>query len=273
MSRARREALLAWYHRTQRSLPWRGTTDPYAVLVSEVMAQQTQVSRVVPHYERFLEQFPTVTALAHAPLSAVLTAWSGLGYNRRARYLHEAAKSIDRNGWPGNAGALRDLPGLGPYTSAAVACFAFGEPIAAVDTNAKRVLSRWAGRELAGRELAAHADAALDRAHPQDWNQAIMDLGARLCTPATPDCDGCPVAGWCADPSVYSPPARQARFAGSVRQARGAVLRWLVEHGSTADNALSEVLGVERPRLVAALTALEADGMITSTGGGWMVAD
>lgn len=273
MINARRAALLTWYDRTRRPLPWRDTTDPYAVLVSEVMAQQTRVSRVVPFYERFLQEFPTVEALAAAPLSAVLAVWSGLGYNRRARYLQDAARFVVENGWPRSAGGLQQLPGLGPYTSAAVACFAFGERIAAVDTNAKRVLSRWVGRELSGRPLTEEADVEIDPSRPQDWNQAVMDLGARLCTPRDPDCGNCPMVDWCADPAVYSPPARRARFDGSIRQARGAVLRTLIEQGAAPLGTLVATLDIERSRLLSALTALEAEGMIETTARGWVVVD
>jgi A/G-specific adenine glycosylase len=270
---ARRRALLAWYDRTRRPLPWRDTADPYAVLVSEVMAQQTQVARVIPAYERFLARFPTVESLAAAPLSAVLAAWSGLGYNRRALYLHEAARSVAADGWPETAAGLRQLAGVGPYTSAAVACFAFGQPIAAVDTNARRVLSRWAGSALDPDQLTKAANQELDPDRPADWNQAVMDLGARLCSPRSPDCGNCPVADWCADPAVYAPPPRQSRFAGSVRQARGQVLRRLVEHGSAPLSVLTESLEIDHPRLRAALAALETEGLITQIGTRWAVTD
>ena len=272
MIEARREALLAWYDRHRRPLPWRDEADPYSVLVSEVMAQQTQISRVVPHFERFVEQFPTVEALAAARFRSVLAAWSGLGYNRRARFLHEAAKRIVSEGWPESAATLQALPGVGPYTAAAVASIAFGEPVAAVDTNARRVLSRWQGVELSGTGLQAAADSALPPSRAADWNQAIMDLGAGYCRPR-PLCLGCPVDQWCADASVYAPPGSQSTFAGSTRQARGAVLRKLLDEGTTPVPALVE-LGIEQARLAAALESLHTDGLIRPSGEeAWAIAD
>jgi A/G-specific adenine glycosylase len=268
---ARREALLAWYDRNRRHLPWRDEADPYSVLVSEIMAQQTQISRVVPHFERFVENFPTVEALAAAPFRRVLGAWSGLGYNRRARFLHEAAQRIVAEGWPDSAAALQALPGVGPYTAAAVASIAFGEPIAAVDTNARRVLSRWEGVELSGTGLQAAADSELPASRAADWNQAIMDLGAGHCRPR-PHCVDCPVDPWCKDPSVYAPPASQSTFAGSVRQARGAVLRKLLEEGVSPATVLTE-LGIEPNRLAAALESLRNDGLIKPSGEAWVIAD
>ena len=268
---ARREALLAWYDDHRRRLPWRDEADPYAILVSEIMAQQTQISRVVPHFERFVAEFPTVEALAGASLQTVLAAWSGLGYNRRARYLHEAARYLVEHGWPDSAAGLQTLSGVGPYTAAAVASIAFDEPIAAVDTNAKRVLSRWTGQALSGARLQEVAGSELPRSRAADWNQALMDLGAGLCRPR-PVCAGCPVSAWCADPSVYAPPLRQSEFAGSVRQARGAVLRRILEDGPAASTGLAD-LGIEPTRLASALQSLHSDGLIRSIGEVWAIAE
>ncbi len=200
----------------------------------------------------------------------MLAAWSGLGYNRRARYLQAAAVHVHNHGWPATARGLQDLPGVGPYTAAAIASFAYGEAVAAVDTNAKRVLSRWNGTALGGRELAAAADQALDRSRPADWNQAMMDLGARVCTPR-PDCDPCPVSSWCVVPSVYAPPPRQNRFVGSRRQARGSVLRALVAVESATRTTLAHQTGLELDRLLDALSALESEGMVERSGRRWQV--
>jgi A/G-specific adenine glycosylase len=273
VTRARREALLAWYDDERRLLPWRDSGDPYRVLVREVMAQQTQISRVAGHYERFLQQFPTVEALANASQAEVLSAWSGLGYNRRARYLHAAAARITNNGWPRTVAELGELPGVGPYTAAAVACFAFGEPVPAVDTNMKRVLSRWVGRPLAGAELAAAAGAELDRTRAADWNQAVMDLAAGICSPRTPSCDVCPVEAWCSNPAIYVPPPKQGRFVGSTREARGAVLKTLIGAGTTTEVALAMQSGIDRRRLAVALATLERDGLIQQSNGAWALAE
>jgi A/G-specific adenine glycosylase len=273
VTRARQEALLAWYDGARRDLPWRSTRDPYRVLVSEVMAQQTQISRVAGHYGRFTQQFPTVEALASASLAEVLSAWSGLGYNRRARYLHAAAARVVTHGWPTTAAGLRELPGVGPYTAAAVACLAFDEPVAAVDTNMRRVLSRWVGKPLAGNELTAAAATELDRARAPDWNQAIMDLGASICSPRAPGCNACPVQAWCSDSSIYVPPPQQGRFIGSTREARGAVLKTLIGVTTATESALAKDSGIERERLAVALADLELEGMIQQSNGAWTLAD
>jgi hypothetical protein len=162
-----RDALLRWYGRARRDLPWRRTTDPYAILVSEVMLQQTQVARVVPRYLEWIERWPTAPALAAASRADVLAAWVGLGYNRRALALHAAATAVARDGWPED---LRDLPGVGPYTAAAVASFAFGAQVTAVDTNARRVAARL-GRGA--------PDALLPAGRAAEWNQAAMGSGRR----------------------------------------------------------------------------------------------
>ena len=267
MTSGRREALLDWYDRTRRPLPWRRTRDPYAVLVSEVMAQQTQISRVVPYYERFIAEFPTPEALAEAPLAEVLAAWAGLGYYRRARFLQAAAAHVVEHGWPTTSTELQALPGVGPYTAAAVASIAFEEPVPAVDTNAKRVLSRWAGTALVGAALTEAATTALDKARPSDWNQAMMDLGARVCTPR-PACSECPVAAWCTDASIYEPPVPQAPFAGSGREARGLIVRALVD-GTATTTRLARTTGLTTARLTKALAGLESDRLIERSGRRW----
>ncbi len=266
-SKARRQALLDWYHRHQRELPWRHTRDPYRILVSEVMCQQTQAERVIPRYNRFLRRFPDVASLATAAPAEVLEEWSGLGYNRRAIHLHRAARKVVHEGWPCTVEGLRRLPGVGPYTAAAVACFAFGEVVPAVDTNTRRVLSRWSGTPLAGAPLAEAATEELDREEPAGWNQAIMDLGASLCTAQAPACTQCPVTRWCADPSVYQPPRSQGRFEGSSRQARGAVIRELIRYGPQTGVGLGRRAGVAPARLGPALAALVDDGLVVEVDG------
>jgi A/G-specific adenine glycosylase len=256
----RGDALVAWYRAEGRDLPWRTTTDPYRILVSEVMLQQTQVARVIPAYGRFLAAFPDVAALAAAPLDAVLAAWSGLGYNTRARRLREAARIVEAGGWPTTAAGLRRLPGVGPYTAAAIASFAFGEQVAVDDTNVRRVLSRWSGQHLAGTALREAAQAAIT-GDAATWNQAMMDFGATVCRP-TPRCDVCPVARWCADPTLYRPPPRQSRFQGSDRQVRGAVLRALGGHGWVDHTDLVTATGHGTDRVEAALETLVADGLV-----------
>jgi A/G-specific adenine glycosylase len=209
-----RERLLAWYHVHKRDLPWRRDLHPYRVWLSEIMLQQTRVAAVLEHYRRFLERFPTVEKLAAARETSVLAAWSGLGYYRRARMLHAAAKQIVAEcagQFPASAAELRNLPGIGRYTAAAIASIAFGQAIAVVDGNVARVLERFQGRMLAGEEVWREAEALLHRSRPGDFNQAMMELGATVCLPKQPICLACPVVELCATRGEIAKPAAKAR--------------------------------------------------------------
>jgi A/G-specific adenine glycosylase len=228
--------LLAWFDEHGRDLPWRRTRDPYAILVSEVMLQQTQVARVVPRYLAFLERWPTVEALAVAAAADVIRQWQGLGYNRRALNLHRAARQIAAEGWPED---LTGLPGVGRYTADAIARFAFELPVLPVDTNVRRVLERTDG---AFGPASAHA---------------LMDLGATVCLARIPRCDTCPLADGC--PSYgrrYEPLRKQSRFEGSFRQRRARALR-LVSERPRRHNSLDQD----------AVEALAADGLVQVRGG------
>jgi A/G-specific adenine glycosylase len=198
-------ALLAWFQAFGRDLPWRKTRDPYAILVSEVMLQQTQVERVVPRWRAWLARWPTVEALAAASPAEVIREWQGLGYNRRAVSLHRAARVVAEGGWPDD---LTDLPGVGPYTAAALANFAFGADILPVDTNVRRV------QERTGRSFDASCA------------QALFDLGATICLARVPRCGDCPLASACPSRGRrYEPLRRQSAFEGSFRQRRARALR------------------------------------------------
>jgi A/G-specific adenine glycosylase len=260
----RNAALGAWFLEHDRRLPWRRERSPYRVLVSEAMLQQTQAARVIPYFERFIAAFPTVTDLAVAPLADVLRLWSGLGYNRRARRLHEAAKRIAADGWPTDVDGLMKLPGVGPYTAAALGSLGFGLQVPAVDTNLKRVLSRWHGESLSGRALQIAAEGAMG-SDAATWNEAMMDLGAALCRPRKPRCEACPVADWCAGPDTYTPPPTQPRFEGSRRQVRGAVIRTLTRGEATVAELLRGVELRQRD-LEGILDDLESEGLIESSG-------
>jgi A/G-specific adenine glycosylase len=209
-----RRLLLTWYDRHRRDLPWRANHDPYRVWLSEVMLQQTRVAAVIEHYQEFLRRFPTIQKLAAAREASVLAAWSGLGYYRRARMLHAAAKVVVREyggKFPTTAEAWRALPGIGRYTAAAIASIAFDQPVAVVDGNVERVLQRVSGARLAGEELWKAANDLLDAKRPGDFNQAMMELGAVACTPRAPGCLTCPVIELCATRGEMAPTAKPAR--------------------------------------------------------------
>lgn len=204
LSKKTAQRLLDWYDLRQRDLPWRIDRDPYRIWISEIMLQQTQVQTVIPYYEAFLERFPTVEDLAAAPLEDVLARWSGLGYYRRARFLHAAAiEVVERGGFPTSSEGLRSLPGIGAYTAAAVASQAYGEVVPVLDGNVERLLSRRLAfdgdpKKSAGRQLLGTAAAdLLVPERPGDSNQAMMELGAMVCRPRNPRCDACPISHGC----------------------------------------------------------------------------
>ena len=195
-----RRALLSWYDASARDLPWRHTRDPYSIWISEVMLQQTRVAVVIDRYTRFLQRFPSIRDLARSRESTVLAEWSGLGYYRRARNLRAAARvivEVHKGEFPQPAAALRKLPGIGRYTAAAIASIAFGEQIAVVDGNVKRVLSRLHGRNLPSEKYWSAAQELVDDRRPGDFNQAMMELGAIICLPAQPNCTMCPIRKFC----------------------------------------------------------------------------
>ena len=237
---AMREDVLAWYARERRPFPWRGVRDPYAVLVSEVMLQQTQASRVAERFPRFMARFGSPAALAMASSGEVLAEWSGLGYNRRALALQRAAIAVARDGWPSDVEGLERLPGVGPYTARAVASLAFGVPVGVVDTNVRRWLLRRFGGPDEPRRLQILSDALASPgagAAVADWTHASMELGASVCRSRAPRCDACPLAPGCPSRAApgFVPVPRQPRLHGSDRAYRGAILKELAaSHGRAA---------------------------------------
>ena len=226
------DLLLAWFAEHGRDLPWRRTRDPYAILVSEVMSQQTQVERVVPRWLRWLERWPTVEALAAAPAADVIREWQGLGYNRRALSLHRAAQQVAAHGWPDD---LTELPGVGRYTADALASFAFGHPVLPVDVNVRRVSER------TGHDFSPAT------------GQALMDLGKTVCLARIPRCGACPLAASCRSRGRrFEPSRRQGPFEGSFRQRRAAALR--------------AVVAGSQPRDVEAVASLVRDGLVRVDG-------
>ena len=263
--------VLAWGVPRLRDLPWRQTRDPWAVLVSEVMLQQTQVARVVPRWHAFLDRFPTPDTCAVAPLGDVLREWQGLGYPRRARNLHATARRVVELGrFPHELHELLALPGVGPYTARAVMAFAFELDAAVVDTNIARVYARVAGERLTPKRVQTMADDACPTGDAWVWNQCLMDLGAVLCRPANPGCGECPVQRRCAwrggaavpDPAVGSSgvSGRQARFDGSDRQARGRLMKALSD-GPVARVDVAAVMQRDAATAARLLAALIDEGL------------
>ena len=230
VSRFRRD-LLSWYDQNRRELPWRRDADPYRVWVSEIMLQQTRVAAVLDHYARFMKRFPSVQALAAAREASVLAVWSGLGYYHRARRMHQAAKMIanQRKGnFPRSAEEWLELPGIGRYTAAAIASIAFGEPVAVVDGNVERVLERLLRAPLSRETAWGNAEKLLDSKRPGDFNQAMMELGATVCTPRAPECSACPLHRFCKTRGAGLVPSKKIRknktLYYALAQQNGAVL-------------------------------------------------
>jgi A/G-specific adenine glycosylase len=282
--------VLRWYRRHRRALPWRETRDPYAIWVSEVMLQQTQVATALPYYRAFLARFPTFASLAAAREPQVLAAWSGLGYYRRARHLHAAARQVvcDHHGRiPDNPQTFARLPGVGRYTTGAVLSISFDRPLPALDGNVARVLSRvYAMRATVrdpggARRLWSLAGTLVPMRRPGDWNQALMELGATVCLPRTPRCGDCPIAKWCAARAqgrtgAY-PPAPARRATERVRRAVALIERrrrmLMTPRRGPLLEGLWEPPGVElpgtspaRPRLARALRALGVHARLVPTG-------
>lgn len=289
------EPLLQWGVPQLRDFPWRKTRDRWAVLVSEVMAQQTQVSRVVPKFLNFMNSYPRPIDCASVPLSELLALWSGLGYPRRCKNLHDAAKQIVMNhggNVPGDLDALLALPGVGPYTARAVLAFADEADVAVVDTNVARVLARLTNTPLSVQLSQELADELLPPSRGWEWNQVVMDLGAQVCTARSPRCEDCPISKWCrwkraldaasrndeqhdvdqdpGDPArltaLTSKP--QARFEGSDRQARGYLMRALTTNG-VHERDVSKVMRLtgQPDRAKRLLRSLVQDGLVVVVDG------
>jgi A/G-specific adenine glycosylase len=267
--------VLDWFASRERAYPWRATRDPYRVWVSEVMLQQTQAARVVPAFEAFVRRFPSVHELATGSRSDVVRAWGALGYNRRAVALSEASRIVVRDHGgrlPSDLERLRGLPGVGPYTAAAVASIAFGIPVAAIDTNVRRIVARvHLGVDTddpSPSEVARLADVWLDRDDPGRWNQALMDLGREVCRP-WPRCERCPLGAVCRFRAAGLPvrPARrkQVPFEGSARQVRGAIVRALRTRDPMTVGELVVETGFHQDRVARSVAALAREGIVSAS--------
>jgi A/G-specific adenine glycosylase len=266
--------VLRWGLPRLRDLPWRRTRDPWAILVSEVMLQQTQALRVIPKWHEFMTSYPSPSDCAEASLGDVLRLWQGLGYPRRARNLHASAIRIAAlDQFPSTLDALLQLPGVGEYTARAVLVFAFEADAAVVDTNIARVLARVTGRRLTAKQAQAAADAFLPRGDSWAWNQCLMDLGAVLCRPTSPGCADCPLQDHCAwrglgnDPSIGSAGVStpQARFAGSDRQARGRLMKALAD-GPVPVERVAAVMRCDAARAARLAGDLQREDLVVQRG-------
>jgi A/G-specific adenine glycosylase len=278
--------LLAWFALNRRDLPWRNTRDPYQILVSEVMLQQTQVDRVIPYYERWLAKFPDLNALADAPTRDAIEAWAGLGYNRRAVNLQRTARAVrdeHAGDFPSDITGLLTLPGVGPYTAGAIAAFAFEQDVVFVDTNMRRVVHRLVFGsdipEMTATEpmVLAAAESLLPEGHGWIWNQALIEFGALQCTRRRPACIVCPMQKECsAFPAIQTDIAElpvgnrlksEGTFEGSNRQYRGRVVKTLRTSSSIAMNELGPTIKVDyteadQPWLYALVEGLQRDGLV-----------
>lgn len=251
-----RRRLLAWYAVHRRELPWRGENDPYKILVSEIMLQQTGVERVRAYYPRFLQEFPDFATLAAAPRLDVLRVWGGLGYNRRAVYLHECAKAVVRDHGgilPSDPVRLKQLPGVGPYTLAALRSFAFHEDVATIDTNIRRVIGRIGfATATTPAAIARWAAELVPPGRSSEWNQALMDFGSAQCTANRPDCRSCPLQDLCHTAGSGSIPTRQVAepkepFYGSRRYVRGRIVAHLRTLAAGSSIPLADLAAIVQP--------------------------
>lgn len=261
-----RKAILDHYATRGRSFPWRETRDPYSILVSEMMLQQTQTRRVVPKYIEWLEAFPDAAALANSPLPAVIEHWVGLGYNRRAKYLQEACRMVTEihgGEFPKDAETLQKLPGIGPYTARAVTTFAFNVPQVFIETNIRSVFLFFFfpdDKDVPDAKLYPLIEESLDRENPRDWYYALMDYGAELKTKTV-------------NPNRQSRQySKQSKFEGSLRQARGAIVRYLSSAGEASIETIAEQEGIELDRIHEAMASLVREGMVAEHGEAYTIA-
>ncbi len=274
MREAVQKAVLSWYAKHKRNLPWRTTHNPYYILVSEIMLQQTQVSRVLEKYVEFLDAFPTIQDLADASAGEIITVWKGLGYNRRALFLQKTAQAIvyDNGGvFPDTLEALKALPGVGDYTARAVMSFAFRKEVPMMDTNHRRLYNRvYVGiEEKKDAELLEIAEAMFPKKRAYDWNQALMDIGSEYCTSRNPTCGECPLKTWCkATPAIltYVPIKAKKKaipFKDTDRYVRGRIIDTLRDKKRVSKHAISaQFSNVSKERMRSIVALLEKDGLI-----------
>ena len=257
-----KQALLVWYKKNKRDFIWRKTRNPWEVLLIETLSQQTQIERADLYYKKFLREFPTPELMSSSSLKKVLTMWSGLGYNNRARRLYESSKILANTGFNKIYPNFEILPGVGPYTKNALLSFAYGEKVLAVDTNLERVISRFFGIDNTKEFIKNRSDYFLYRVNSRDLNQAFMDFGSYICKSSNPKCNICPVENICSKYIVTRENSTE-RFRGSNRELRGKLIKILIENNKVSKRELLKKINEEEERIEKALYGLQKDNLIT----------
>jgi len=261
-SKKLKQALLIWYKKNKRDFVWRNTRNPWEVLLIETLSQQTQIERADLYYKKFLREFPTPELMASSTLKKVLTMWSGLGYNNRAKRLYESSKILTDKGFDKIYPNFEILPGVGPYTKNALLAFAYGEKVLAVDTNLERIISRFFGIDNTKEFIKNKSDYFLYRVNSRDLNQAFMDFGSYICKSSNPKCNICPIENICSKYIVTRKNSTE-RFRGSNRELRGKLIKVLIENNKVSKHELHKKINEEEERIEKALYGLQKDNLIT----------
>ena len=256
-----KKTLLIWYKKNKRTFSWRETKDPWKILLIEILSQQTQIERADTYYKKFIKEFPSPKSMSNSSLRKVLTMWSGLGYNNRARRLYESSKILAENGFDKIYPDFETLPGVGQYTKNALLSFAYGEKVLAVDTNVERIFSRFFGIDNTKDFIKDNSDYFLKKVNSRDLNQAFMDFGSMVCTSLSPSCDKCPLENECSKYFLKTKKSYQ-KFEGSNREIRGKVLKFLLNEDQISKEELTNKLGEEEEKLNKALHGLQKDNLL-----------
>ena len=254
--------ILSWYNNNKRRYSWRETNDPWKILLLETISQQTQLDRADTYFKIFIEKFPNPNSMASSSLKQVLSLWSGLGYNNRAKRLHESSKILSKTGFDKLYPNFEVLPGVGPYTNSAILSFAYREKVITIDTNINRVISRYFGIKDTKTFLKDNTKLLLDKVSSRDLNQAIMDFGSLVCKSKNPLCSICPLEKVCKK-NIVNTMKKQEAFSGSNRELRGDLLKLLLSNNKLSLKKIEKTLSVDREKLLKATTTLEKDGIIT----------
>ena len=257
-----KQALLVWYKKNKRDFIWRKTRNPWEILLIETLSQQTQIERADLYYKKFLREFPTPELMSSSSLKKVLTMWSGLGYNNRAKRLYESSKILTDTGFDTIYPNFEILPGVGPYTKNALLSFTYGEKVLAVDTNLERIISRFFGIDNTKEFIKNKSDYFLNRVNSRDLNQAFMDFGSYICKSSNPKCNICPVENICSKYIVTSKNSTE-RFRGSNRELRGKLIKVLLENNKVSKRELHKKINEKEERIEKALYGLQKDNLIT----------